>query len=157
MQITEAKIVVTCPGRNFVTLKIVTDEGLYGLGDATLNGRKLAVASHLKDHVVPCLIGRDPHQIEDIWQYFPTPTPLMTAASTPAIRQVTASTSTSRWRRNIPTTPPTCRWRAWKTARCGAGRGPGGALPPRRATFAPAIPAIGVLARFFVRKSVEAL
>jgi hypothetical protein len=40
-----------------------------GLGDATLNGRELAVASYLSDHVIPCLIGRDAHQIEDIWQY----------------------------------------------------------------------------------------
>lgn len=67
--IKEAKVIVTCPGRNFVTLKIVTDDGVYGIGDATLNGRELAVASYLKDHVAPCLIGRDAHQIEDIWQY----------------------------------------------------------------------------------------
>jgi mannonate dehydratase len=68
-KITEARVIVTCPGRNFVTLKIVTSDGVHGLGDATLNGRELAVASYLTDHVVPCLIGRDPHQIEDIWQY----------------------------------------------------------------------------------------
>ena len=69
MKITEARVIVTCPGRNFVTLKIVTDEGIYGLGDATLNGRELSVVSYLQDHVAPCLIGRDPQQIEDIWQY----------------------------------------------------------------------------------------
>lgn len=69
MKITDARVLITCPGRNFVTLKIETDEGMHGLGDATLNGRELAVASYLKDHVAPCLIGRDPHQIEDIWQY----------------------------------------------------------------------------------------
>ncbi len=69
MKIIDAKVIVTCPGRNFVTLKIITDEGVYGLGDATLNGRELSVVSYLQDHVVPCLIGRDPHQIEDIWQY----------------------------------------------------------------------------------------
>jgi mannonate dehydratase len=68
-KITGAKVIVTCPGRNFVTLKIETDEGVYGLGDATLNGRELSVASYLQDHVVPCLIGRDAHRIEDIWQY----------------------------------------------------------------------------------------
>jgi mannonate dehydratase len=67
--ITGAKVVVTCPGRNFVTLKIETDAGHYGLGDATLNGRELSVASYLADHVIPCLIGRDAHAIEDIWQY----------------------------------------------------------------------------------------
>lgn len=69
MKITNARVIVCCPGRNFVTLKIETDQGLTGIGDATLNGRELAVASYLEDHVVPCLIGRDAHQIEDIWQY----------------------------------------------------------------------------------------
>jgi len=68
-KITGAKVIVTCPGRNFITLKIETEEGVYGLGDATLNGRELSVASYLQDHVIPCLIGRDAHQIEDIWQY----------------------------------------------------------------------------------------
>lgn len=69
MKITNARVIVTCPGRNFVTLKIETDEGLAGIGDATLNGRELAVVSYLEDHVIPCLIDRDAHQIEDIWQY----------------------------------------------------------------------------------------
>ncbi|MFM2066367.1 MAG: starvation-sensing protein RspA [Pseudomonadota bacterium] len=69
MKITAAHVIVCCPGRNFVTLEIETDEGLVGLGDATLNGRELAVASYLTDHVIPCLIGRDPQQIEDIWHY----------------------------------------------------------------------------------------
>jgi mannonate dehydratase len=68
-KIINARVIVTCPGRNFVTLKIETDEGVYGVGDATLNGRELSVASYLQDHVVPCLIGRDAHRIEDIWQY----------------------------------------------------------------------------------------
>lgn len=69
MKIVDARVIVTCPGRNFVTLKIVTDDGLHGIGDATLNGRELAVVSYLEDHVVPCLIGRDAGRIEDIWQY----------------------------------------------------------------------------------------
>ncbi len=64
-----ARVIVTCPGRNFVTLKIETDQGVYGIGDATLNGRELSVASYLEDHVIPCLIGRDAHRIEDIWQF----------------------------------------------------------------------------------------
>ena len=69
MKIIDARVIITCPGRNFVTLKIETDQGVYGLGDATLNGRELAVASYLTDHVIPCLIGRDAHRIEDIWQF----------------------------------------------------------------------------------------
>ena len=70
MKITAARVIVTCPGRNFVTLKIETDEGIHGVGDATLNGRELAVVSYLADHVIPALIGRDPARIEDTWQYF---------------------------------------------------------------------------------------
>jgi mannonate dehydratase len=69
LKIIDAKVIVTSPGRNFVTLKIITEDGVYGLGDATLNGRELSVASYLQDHVIPCLIGRDAHRIEDIWQY----------------------------------------------------------------------------------------
>ena len=69
MKIIAARVIVTCPGRNFVTLKIETDQGVYGIGDATLNGRELSVVSYLQDHVAPCLVGRDPRQIEDIWQY----------------------------------------------------------------------------------------
>ncbi|MCJ7827430.1 MAG: D-galactonate dehydratase family protein [Demequinaceae bacterium] len=64
-----AAVVVTSPGRNFVTLKVITDDGVVGLGDATLNGRELAVASYLSDHVVPLLVGRDADPIEDTWQY----------------------------------------------------------------------------------------
>ena len=67
--ITAARVIVTCPGRNFTTLRIETDTGLHGLGDATLNGRELAVVSYLEDHVLPTLIGRDAQRIEDIWQY----------------------------------------------------------------------------------------
>jgi mannonate dehydratase len=69
MRIVEAKVIVCCPGRNFVTLKLVTEDGVYGLGDATLNGRELAVASYLSDHLIPLLIGRDARRIEDTWQY----------------------------------------------------------------------------------------
>ncbi len=68
-RIVSARVIVTCPGRNFVTLKIECDDGTTGIGDATLNGRELSVASYLTDHVVPCLIGRDAHRIEDVWQY----------------------------------------------------------------------------------------
>jgi mannonate dehydratase len=68
-RIVAAEVLVTSPGRNFVTLKITTSGGLVGWGDATLNGRELAVASYLRDHVCPLLVGRDPARIEDTWQY----------------------------------------------------------------------------------------
>jgi mannonate dehydratase len=69
MRITDAKVIVCSPGRNFVTLKIITEDGVHGLGDATLNGRELAVASYLTEHLIPLLIWRDARRIEDIWQY----------------------------------------------------------------------------------------
>ena len=70
MKIIGAKVIVCSPGRNFVTLKIMTDEGVYGVGDATLNGREKSVVSYLEDYMIPALIGKDPQRIEDIWQYF---------------------------------------------------------------------------------------
>ncbi len=69
MKIEDIKVIVSCPGRNFVTVKVVTEDGTYGLGDATVNGREMAVVAYLAEHVVPCLIGRNAHAIEDIWQY----------------------------------------------------------------------------------------
>ena len=69
MRITAARVITTCPGRNFVTLKIEVEGGLNGIGDATLNGRELSVVSYLEDHVIPALIGKDARQIEDIWQF----------------------------------------------------------------------------------------
>jgi mannonate dehydratase len=69
LKIVDAKVIVTCPGRNFVTLKMTTDEGITGVGDATLNGRELAVAAYLEHHVCQLLIGRDPGRIEDTWQF----------------------------------------------------------------------------------------
>ncbi|MEL4358278.1 MULTISPECIES: D-mannonate dehydratase ManD [unclassified Luteococcus] len=68
--IVSAEVLVSSPSRNYVTLRITTADGIVGLGDGTLNGRELAVASYLKDHLCPLLIGQDPSRIEDIWQYF---------------------------------------------------------------------------------------
>ena len=70
MKITEAKVIVCCPGRNFVTLKIITDQGIFGLGDATLNGMEKSVVAYLENYCIPSLIGRDPRNTEDIWHYF---------------------------------------------------------------------------------------
>ncbi|MBA8795905.1 mannonate dehydratase [Friedmanniella endophytica] len=68
-RIVSADVIVCSPGRNFVTLKITTADGVVGWGDATVNGRELSVASYLRDHVAPLLLGRDPQRIEDTWQY----------------------------------------------------------------------------------------
>jgi len=44
MKIVEAKVIVCSPGRNFVALKVTTEDGVYGWYDAQLVGR----ASRLK-------------------------------------------------------------------------------------------------------------
>jgi len=69
IQITAVEVFVTCPSRNFVIVRIRTNQdGLTGLGDATLNGRELAVVTTLEQHLAPLLVGRDPQMVEDIWQ-----------------------------------------------------------------------------------------
>ena len=69
MKIAAIKVFVACPARNFVTVKVITEDGIIGWGDGTLNGREMAVAAYLDEHIVPCLIGKEAHQIEDIWHY----------------------------------------------------------------------------------------
>lgn len=69
LKIEDIKVFACSPGRNFVTVKVMTSDGIYGLGDATLNGREMAVVAYIQEHIAPCLIGRDAHNIEDIWQY----------------------------------------------------------------------------------------
>ena len=69
MKIIAADVIVTSPDRNFVTLKLTTEDGVTGLGDATLNGRELAVVAYLREHVVQLLIDREAHNIEDTWQF----------------------------------------------------------------------------------------
>jgi mannonate dehydratase len=69
MKIESVEVLITSPGRNFVTLKLTTSDGVVGLGDATLNGRELSVASYLRDHVAALLLGREANNIEDTWQY----------------------------------------------------------------------------------------
>lgn len=68
-RIVSVEVFVSSPGRNYVTLRLTTADGLVGLGDATVNGRELAVAAYLRDHVGPLLVGQDPSRIEDTWQY----------------------------------------------------------------------------------------
>lgn len=70
MKITGAKVFLGGPGKNYVTIKIETDQGVYGLGDGTLNNRESLTAKYLQDYIVPNLIGLDPRNSEDIWQFF---------------------------------------------------------------------------------------
>ncbi len=68
MRITEVKHFLPNVGmRPKIIVKIETDAGIYGLGEAGTAGRELAVGG-MFDHYREFLVGRDPCQIEDIHQ-----------------------------------------------------------------------------------------
>ena len=68
MKITDIKTYPTWVGRrNQCIVKVETDEGIHGWGEAGLSGRELAVASAIK-HYREFLLGRDPMQIGALWQ-----------------------------------------------------------------------------------------
>ncbi|MFC2076971.1 enolase C-terminal domain-like protein [candidate division KSB1 bacterium] len=70
LKITKVKSIITCPNRiRLVVVKVETSEsGLYGLGCATFTQRPLAVASAVDDYLDHFARGKDPDNIEDIWQ-----------------------------------------------------------------------------------------
>lgn len=68
MKITDVKTILTSPNQNYLFVKIITDSGIYGVGDASLNGREQAVAELIDCYFAPLLIGENPERIEDFWQ-----------------------------------------------------------------------------------------
>src|SRR5437879_3230181 len=70
LKITEIKTILTAPNKiRLVIVKVLTNEpGLYGLGCATSTRRAYAVQTAIERYLKPFLTGRDPDEIEDIWQ-----------------------------------------------------------------------------------------
>jgi len=69
LKIRDVRTIVTQPTANLIVVKIETDEPeLYGLGCATFTQRALVVETAVNDYLRPFLIGKDPADIEDIWQ-----------------------------------------------------------------------------------------
>ncbi|MBQ15731.1 MAG: hypothetical protein CMJ65_01265 [Planctomycetaceae bacterium] len=56
------------PARNWVFVRVETDEGLVGLGEATTEYHELAVMAMVEGHLAELLIGQDPTRINHIWQ-----------------------------------------------------------------------------------------
>ena len=71
MEIRDVRTIITHPpgARTLTVVKVETDEPeLYGLGCASFCTRPTAVAAAVDDYLKPFLIGKDPSEIEDIWQ-----------------------------------------------------------------------------------------
>ena len=69
LKIRDVRVIVTQPTANLNVVKIETNEPeLYGLGCATFTQRALVVETAVNDYLRPFLIGKDPADIEDIWQ-----------------------------------------------------------------------------------------
>jgi galactonate dehydratase len=72
--------------RNYLFVIVDTDEGIYGVGEAGITGRELAVIGAI-EHLKPALIGQDPSRIEHLWQvmtrggFFPAQRVIMSAIS----------------------------------------------------------------------------
>src|SRR5262245_10087677 len=70
LKITDVKTILTAPaGIRLVVVKVLTSEpGLYGLGCATFTQRARVVETAVDKYLKPFLIGKDPLQVEDLFQ-----------------------------------------------------------------------------------------
>jgi galactonate dehydratase len=68
MKITELKtLILESPGREYVFVKVMTDEGIHGWGEATLEMKQGTVAAAIHD-LEGFVLGEDPTRIEFLWQ-----------------------------------------------------------------------------------------
>ncbi|HEY3108495.1 MAG TPA: D-galactonate dehydratase, partial [Chloroflexota bacterium] len=68
MNVTDVQVHTTWgEPRNWVFVKVLTDRGLHGWGEATLEGREETVAACVGE-LGQALIGQDPLAVEQHWQ-----------------------------------------------------------------------------------------
>ena len=70
LKITKVKAFLTAPARiRLCIVKVETSEpGVYGVGCATFTQRIRTVSTAVNEYLAPFLVGKDPDNIEDIWQ-----------------------------------------------------------------------------------------
>ena len=71
LKITDVQVFIAEPPhrQRLIVVKVLTSEpGLHGLGCATFTQRYMAVKAALEHHVGPFVIGKDPRNVEDLWQ-----------------------------------------------------------------------------------------
>ena len=56
------------PRRNWIFVRIETDEGIEGVGEATTEYHEHAVVAMIEKHMAPALIGEDPTKVNSAWQ-----------------------------------------------------------------------------------------
>jgi mannonate dehydratase len=68
-KIQDIRVIRARPGGSWVIVKILTDQpGLWGIGSANDVHHGATVTTAIEQVIGPRLLGRDPAQIEDIWQ-----------------------------------------------------------------------------------------
>jgi galactonate dehydratase len=68
LKITDVRTVAVGAGwRNYLYVLVDTDQGLTGLGEASLGGQTRALIGEIED-LKPLLLGADPFRIEHLWQ-----------------------------------------------------------------------------------------
>jgi galactonate dehydratase len=66
LKITDVQVFIVNAGRNYVYVKILTDQGIHGWGEAYSAGPDEATAATVRDFK-EWLVGKDPRNIEYLW------------------------------------------------------------------------------------------
>ncbi len=56
------------PSRNWIFVRVETDEGIVGVGEATTEYHEEAVVAMIEGHFAPLLVGQDPTRVHYLWQ-----------------------------------------------------------------------------------------